>query len=102
MQGIKIQINSIAILIMMAIFAHAQSSESSLEVTHTQNTKTVPLYEVFEITFQHDREYENPFFDMDHLSHRRFIPLRMNEVGGTTSMNLRSRTSGRRALLHRS
>ena len=64
MQRIKIQINSIAILIMMAIFAHAQSSESSLEVTHIQNAKTVPLYEIFEITFQHDREYENPFFDV--------------------------------------
>lgn len=43
---------------MVAVFAHAQSSESVLEVTHTQNTKTVPLHDVFEITFQHDQEYE--------------------------------------------
>jgi hypothetical protein len=41
----------------------AEASEP-ISVTHTQNTDTVPLYEVFEITFQHDRAYENPFFDV--------------------------------------
>lgn len=35
-----------------------------LKVTHTQNTNTVPLYEVFEITFKHDNAYRNPFFDV--------------------------------------
>lgn len=30
----------------------------------TQNTNTVPLYEVFEITFKHKNEYANPFFDV--------------------------------------
>ncbi|MHC4165724.1 MAG: DUF5060 domain-containing protein, partial [Planctomycetota bacterium] len=34
------------------------------KVKHTQNTRTIPAFEVFEITFEHDREYENPFFDV--------------------------------------
>ncbi len=36
----------------------------NLAVEYSQNTKTVPLFEVFEITFEHDRVYENPFFDV--------------------------------------
>ena len=36
----------------------------ALTVEHSQNSNTVPLYEVFEITFRHDNEYENPFFDV--------------------------------------
>ncbi|MFQ6133504.1 MAG: DUF5060 domain-containing protein, partial [Armatimonadota bacterium] len=36
----------------------------ALAVTHTQNTNTVPPYEVFEITFQHQGDYDNPFFDV--------------------------------------
>ncbi len=36
----------------------------NLEVEYSQNTNTVPLFEVFEITFKHDRAYENPFFDV--------------------------------------
>lgn len=36
----------------------------NLAVKYSQNTKTVPLFEVFEITFEHDRAYENPFFDV--------------------------------------
>ena len=67
MQGIRIQVISVAVLVMIAIavaFAHAQSNGSVLAVTHTQNTKTVPLHEVFELTFQHDQEYDNPFFDV--------------------------------------
>lgn len=30
----------------------------------TQNAATVPLYEVFELTFAQDHHYENPFFDV--------------------------------------
>ncbi|MCX5636081.1 MAG: DUF5060 domain-containing protein, partial [Planctomycetota bacterium] len=30
----------------------------------TQNTNTVPPYEVFEITFKHENEYAKPFFDV--------------------------------------
>lgn len=33
-------------------------------VVHTQNTNALPPYEVFEITFQHDGRYANPFFDV--------------------------------------
>ncbi len=36
-----------------------------LRVEHTQNAAFVPLYDVFEITFQHDDAYDNPFFDVD-------------------------------------
>jgi len=36
----------------------------NLEVEYFQNTNTVPLFDVFEITFRHDRAYENPFFDV--------------------------------------
>jgi hypothetical protein len=30
----------------------------------TQNSGTVPLYQVFELSFTHDGAYENPFFDV--------------------------------------
>ncbi|MBC8217451.1 MAG: DUF5060 domain-containing protein, partial [Planctomycetes bacterium] len=36
----------------------------NLQVEYFQNTNTVPLFEVFEITFKHDLAYENPFFDV--------------------------------------
>jgi len=42
----------------------AQEGEPHLEVVHIQNTSTVPIYEVFEITLEHQQEYENPFFDV--------------------------------------
>lgn len=67
MQKMKISVISLAIPVMISIavaFAYAQSGESALEVKHTQNTKTVPLHEAFELTFQHDQEYDNPFFDV--------------------------------------
>ncbi|MHC4435703.1 MAG: DUF5060 domain-containing protein, partial [Planctomycetota bacterium] len=35
-----------------------------LGVEYWQNTNTVPLFEVFEITFRHDRAYKNPFSDV--------------------------------------
>lgn len=38
--------------------------DSLPEVKQSQNTSTVPSYEVFEITFKHDNKYENPFFDV--------------------------------------
>jgi hypothetical protein len=37
---------------------------SNFEVEYSQNTKTVPMFEVFEITFKHDVAYEDPFFDV--------------------------------------
>jgi hypothetical protein len=42
----------------------AAPSSTNLAVTHTQNTRTLPPYEVFELTFQHDGRYANPFFDV--------------------------------------
>ncbi|MCK4374498.1 MAG: DUF5060 domain-containing protein, partial [Candidatus Brocadiae bacterium] len=41
-----------------------QAHAYRLAVRHTQNTGVVPRYEVFEITFRHEREYANPFFDV--------------------------------------
>ncbi|MHC4496374.1 MAG: DUF5060 domain-containing protein, partial [Planctomycetota bacterium] len=35
-----------------------------LEVEYSQSTKTVPKFEVFEITFKHNQEYKNPFLDV--------------------------------------
>lgn len=44
--------------------ADVKESTDTLEgVEYTQNTKIVPQYEVFEITFRHENDYVNPFFD---------------------------------------
>lgn len=40
------------------------ASGTPLAVKHSQNTNTMLPYEVFEITFQHDGQYANPFFDV--------------------------------------
>lgn len=37
---------------------------SPLAVRASPNTRTIPLHDVFELTLQHDRRYENPFFDV--------------------------------------
>ncbi|MFQ6041183.1 MAG: DUF5060 domain-containing protein, partial [Candidatus Poribacteria bacterium] len=61
---------SITVLIASAVFMHTplgrteKASESVLKATRAQNTNTVPLYDIFEITFQHEGEYANPFFDV--------------------------------------
>jgi len=61
---------SLMVLIAGVTFLPAQISvaeetnKAALKVTHTQNTSTVPLYEVFEISFQHEQQYANPFFDV--------------------------------------
>ena len=41
---------------------HTARSEE-LKVEYYQNTETVPRYSVLEITFDHDREYADPFFN---------------------------------------
>ena len=38
--------------------------DSLPDVKQSQNTKAVPMYEVFELTFKHENKYENPFFDV--------------------------------------
>jgi hypothetical protein len=35
-----------------------------LKVRHTENSSTLSAYDVFEITFEHAEEYDNPFFDV--------------------------------------
>ncbi|GIX07941.1 MAG: hypothetical protein KatS3mg115_2344 [Candidatus Poribacteria bacterium] len=40
------------------------ASAAALEVKVRQNAQVVPRYEVFELTFEHEGEYENPFFDV--------------------------------------
>ncbi len=42
----------------------AAGPAQALTVEHSQNTGTVPAYEVFEITFRHEGEYGSPFFDV--------------------------------------
>lgn len=44
--------------------AGEEAGRRSLEVRHSQNTDALPPYEVFEITFRHEREYANPFFEV--------------------------------------
>ena len=52
-------------LILLPVCAGAEeSAPATLAVTHTQNTRTVPRYDVFEIAFKHDAKYANPFFDV--------------------------------------
>jgi len=41
-----------------------EAGAAPLAVKHVQNTSTVPPYEVFELTFEHENEYANPFFDV--------------------------------------
>ncbi len=42
----------------------AKPATGELAVQYSQNAGTVPRYEVFEITFQHDGAYEDPFADV--------------------------------------
>lgn len=44
--------------------ASQNSGKPGLKVAHTQNTRTIPAYEVFEITFEHENEYAEAFFDV--------------------------------------
>ncbi len=45
--------------------ATAESPDgNTLQVKHSGNSTAIPQYEVFEITFEHENDYENPFFDV--------------------------------------
>ena len=44
--------------------AAEEAAPAALQVKHSQNTPTVPRWAVFEITFQHDAAYADPFFDV--------------------------------------
>ena len=39
-------------------------ARGAIDVEYSQNTGTIPKYEVFEITFRHEMVYANPFFDV--------------------------------------
>lgn len=54
---------SIAAVLAVAV-APAGCRAQALPVTVTENSDTIPPYEVFELTFQHEREYADPFFDV--------------------------------------
>ena len=41
-----------------------KSAQGDLEVEYSQNTETIAKYDVFEITFRHDVNYAEPFFDV--------------------------------------
>jgi hypothetical protein len=51
-------------IIVVVILMGKNSFGAEIILKHTQNTNTIPLFEVFEITFQHDQQYANPFFDV--------------------------------------
>lgn len=44
--------------------AMGESERETLKVLHTQNSLVVSQYDVFELTFQHAKEYDNPFLDV--------------------------------------
>jgi hypothetical protein len=49
---------------LLAAGAAAAADSSPLAVAVSQNARTVPEYEILEISFQHDRAYADPFFDV--------------------------------------
>ena len=51
-----------AVSAIVAVPAGCQAQ--ALPVTVTENSDTIPPYEVLELTFQHDGEYADPFFDV--------------------------------------
>ncbi|MHC4104344.1 MAG: DUF5060 domain-containing protein, partial [Planctomycetota bacterium] len=67
----RIMINCIVVLTAISASCQSVNAErvwkengTNLEVEYKQNTSTVPQYEVFEISFKHENEYVNPFFDV--------------------------------------
>jgi hypothetical protein len=61
------------IILLMAAYGSGQpvqqvkaqnSNDFPLDVEYTENTRTVPQYEVFEITFKHQNDYVDPFLDV--------------------------------------
>ena len=56
--------SSIPTLLLLCVTATLRAGDPQLEVTHEQNTDTIPAYEVFEITFEHENEYTDPFVDV--------------------------------------
>jgi len=60
-------ISTVTLLCVASILCAGASQNSrkpGLKVASTQNTRTIPAYEVFEITFEHENEYADAFFDV--------------------------------------
>jgi len=66
----RIRACAVVLVLAAAAFGAAGAGGQSQQATepqavlHTQNTNALPQYEVFELTFQHDGRYANPFFDV--------------------------------------
>jgi len=63
MQIIKIPLVFVLLIFVFGL-QNTHSDENSFSVKHWQNSETIACYDVFEITFQHDQKYDNPFFDV--------------------------------------
>jgi len=50
--------------LVLSVLAYGSPDAGVLKVEHSQSSTVVPRYEVFELTFQHDGTYEDPFFDV--------------------------------------
>lgn len=53
-----------AALLLLSVRTVLDADAISLTVAHKQNTDVIPAFEVFEITFDHDNNYADPFFDV--------------------------------------
>jgi hypothetical protein len=58
------RIARVACLLVYASWACPVLGGEDLAVKSTVNTRTLPLYDVLEISFQHEGQYTNPFFDV--------------------------------------
>lgn len=54
----------VVLLGIAALTGGSAADPTGVDVSVEANTKVVPRYEVFELTFHHDRRYDNPFFDV--------------------------------------
>jgi len=50
-------------VLLLCVTPILHAGDPPIEVAHEQNTNTIPAYEVFEITFDHENEYADPFVD---------------------------------------
>jgi hypothetical protein len=64
------------------ILAAEGDSAQPLAVRHSQNLAKLPPYEVFEITFEHDHRYANPYFDVDIAVTFTSPSGRQSQIGG--------------------
>ena len=51
-------------LVLLPAILCGAASAATLDVAPAQNTRVIPRWDIFEITFRHDPRYTNPFFDV--------------------------------------